>query len=733
MSFPKGPRFGPEQISDVPGPNFYNLNQVESRVPAAAFLEKADRFSRQSLSEVPGPGAYNTGGGKPESKSHSKPPVNSGDRYAILQKKFEDLERIHCDGKKAHQAEVERLKLELSRAQKANTENADRLEKQKKQNAILEGRIQDFKKSASTEQGEIKDLRVKLRMSEHERTQLVGKQGETEDLRMGKAMHSLESRRRDEVRERDRTIADLEKSAAMEKKRREMVEAKLQELQRRGDVGLEAAQGRAQSLQAQLTVSQEEARQAARSLAAAESDAEAKHESLLDQLEQHRLVLLSAAEQYGRLAAETVSATLHAKLQHEHRVLQLRTWRLERKLANSEGQLTELVNLVRHAHDTNALLQREVQDLNEECRFYRGTLPERPGDTPQLGPLSDALATAVHELHERQLSECQFDNILATSFAELYRLTCGELGAAYSSVNAELQQEQLALRDLRVELSESLRGKESLAAEVTNARQERDDLSKKLTTAEQTIDKLKLSAAKAEEKSAEIGRKMAATIRESELTASDNKTAIKRLTETVQKSRMAEEGLRAEIEILTTELAESDQFQAAYYSLSDEVKSLIARKELAEGEAERLSKFNAEILGHQNPAQRIVYVDRIRRELAETKHKLVATETECESVASQNAELVRELQMYKPTSVPSENKPRTAVTRVSRPPLVAFNSSTTPAVKASYERNELKETDEFSFNPRPTFVALNSSTAGLVKASCERGLKETEEDFSFAM
>jgi hypothetical protein len=47
---------------------------------------------------------------------------------------------------------------------------------------------------------------------------------------------------------------------------------------------------------------------------------------------------------------------------------------------------------------------------------------------------------------------------------------------------------------------------------------------------------------------------------------------------------------------------------------------LVDRNDLAEDEAERLSKFNAEILGHNNPAQRIMYVDRVRRELAETKH-----------------------------------------------------------------------------------------------------------------
>jgi len=70
---------------------------------------------------------------------------------------------------------------------------------------------------------------------------------------------------------------------------------------------------------------------------------------------------------------------------------------------------------------------------------------------------------------------------------------------------------------------------------------------------------------------------------------------------------------------LTAELASAEGYQDAYAQLYDQVDSLIARNQIAEEEAERISKFNAEILGHQNPAQRILYVDRIRTELAETK------------------------------------------------------------------------------------------------------------------
>jgi hypothetical protein len=70
---------------------------------------------------------------------------------------------------------------------------------------------------------------------------------------------------------------------------------------------------------------------------------------------------------------------------------------------------------------------------------------------------------------------------------------------------------------------------------------------------------------------------------------------------------------------LTAEVVDAERYQEAYYTLSDLVSSLAARNELAEEEAQRLSKLNAEILGHNNPAQRILYVDRMRKDLAETK------------------------------------------------------------------------------------------------------------------
>lgn len=76
---------------------------------------------------------------------------------------------------------------------------------------------------------------------------------------------------------------------------------------------------------------------------------------------------------------------------------------------------------------------------------------------------------------------------------------------------------------------------------------------------------------------------------------------------------------RRNLHRLQADLTELSRFQEAYYNLVDETEALVARNNLAEEEAENLSKFNAEILGHNNPVQRILYVDRIRRELSEVK------------------------------------------------------------------------------------------------------------------
>lgn len=141
---------------------------------------------------------------------------------------------------------------------------------------------------------------------------------------------------------------------------------------------------------------------------------------------------------------------------------------------------------------------------------------------------------------------------------------------------------------------------------------------------------------------------------------------------------------------LTDELSNAEAYQDAYDRLYDQVSSLITRNQIAEEQAERISKLNAEILGHHNPAQRILYVDRIRTELAEAKmvsllsrnlmqvdtshsQKIAEVTREQESLKIHNGELEHELYTYK--SVRLDDKPRTNITRITRPPLVNLTQS----------------------------------------------------------
>ena len=127
-----------------------DIHAVEPWMPADRIHEIAKRLNSLKPDVVVLLGDYVNA--KTGSKPNSKPPQGLEDRYAVLQRKVEDLERIHNEGKKAvrhlsciidpshpnyrpiqHQTEVDRLKFELGRSQKASAEHVDRAEKLKKQ------------------------------------------------------------------------------------------------------------------------------------------------------------------------------------------------------------------------------------------------------------------------------------------------------------------------------------------------------------------------------------------------------------------------------------------------------------------------------------------------------------------------------------------------------------------------------------------------------------------------
>ncbi|KAF9461301.1 hypothetical protein BDZ94DRAFT_1168036 [Collybia nuda] len=678
--FPRGPRFEATKASDVPGPNSYNLVQ-DSQLDGykrGAFLEKTDRFSKERVSEVPGPGAYDLDPKGTTMKTATKQRIlsqNLPDRYAILQRKVEDLEKVHNDGKKAHQQEAERLKHDLARYQKSNAEQVERIEKQRRQADLLESRIQELKKFSTSEQAEVKDLRAKLRTSEHERTQMAGKQSEVGELK--KSIQLLEARRRDETREKDRRIADLEKMLAGEKKKKEAVEARLLDLKGKGDEELQSARVAAQASDALLSTAHTEQQLVKGALEALEKESAVKEEEFLAQLEQHRYLLGLVAEEYGHLVSSSVPRTDHVYLKQQLTASQIRILRLERKLANSEGQVVELVNLVRQLREDNTFLTHQLREAEAEIHSVKEDLLKEMSIRPTKldTSLEQVLCDVLDDLAHTRVDFHRTGQKTSDLLAELYRHKGEEILFAYSIANKQLLEAELVAQQYAVDLSGALASHEVIATLLESVQKERTTTETQLRVATENVDKLKASSEHSIRRITEIEAEQRETVRIHEESLKKERNMVKRLTGTVQTARVAEDAMRAEIETLTMELTNVEQYQEAYYSLSDEVGSLLARNQLAEDEAQRLSKFNAEILGHNNPAQRIMYVDRIRRELAEAKHKIVRLTQEQETVAAENEDLQQELGMYKSVVVPPEVKPRTTITRVARPPLVSLARS----------------------------------------------------------
>ena len=126
---------------------------------------------------------------------------------------------------------------------------------------------------------------------------------------------------------------------------------------------------------------------------------------------------------------------------------------------------------------------------------------------------------------------------------------------------------------------------------------------------------------------------------------------------------------------LTEDLQSIEYYSDAYANLTKQINLLASLNKIAEEEATQLSQCNAEILGHHNPAQRIMYVDRIRRELAEARATIAELQLEKESAEQQGEQFKQELQMYTSVMVPAGNKPRTNMTRLARVPLASVTES----------------------------------------------------------
>ena len=444
---------------------------------------------------------------------------------------------------------MERLRQELSRAQRTSAEQSEQLTKLKKQNEAYDSRVQELKKSNLASQSDIKELRAKLRVSEHERTQLSSRQGDHDEAK--KVLHALDTRHKDELREKDRAIAALEEALRKEQKKAEGLESKLLETRSSADSELLDERRAKKALESQLRQAQMDSEQAKHALHAQRGEAVDSEEALLSQLDQHRRMMSRVAAEYGKLASSTVSLATHNDAKREATALRLRVHRLERKLANSESQVVELAQLIRHTNEDNEILLSRLEEAEQDLAFYVGELAasndHEPHDDHTYRELDDLVRDARVDLLQSQVHLHQVLESDATLWSTFESLRNDQLlfhafsllrHADSARHDADAYSKQLV--SAQHQNSELLRQVTATRSEQDKLKHELADNSRALTEARTSQESLKhqLEAEKQKAKS-ETARMEQAVRREKE--------ARDRATADVQKSKAAEGALTSEI------------------------------------------------------------------------------------------------------------------------------------------------------------------------------------------
>jgi hypothetical protein len=391
---------------------------------------------------------------------------------------------------------------------------------------------------------EVKELRTKLRACEHERIQLASKEGELGEAK--KAAAAMDVKRKDELRDKDRRIAELEKSLRTEQRRREAADARVAELQGAADaVGKKMAADK-DELAKRLESVEAESVQARHEL----EETKDSESVLLDQLEAFKTMLGTAAEQYGRLVSITVSAPEHARLKIEHAALQMRHARLERRLANSEDQVQELAHLIRQTKEHSHLLSCQLRDAEAHARVSSRSLKEVIRDDPAL-PVFDtpsALYAVGEALHRDRTEERDLELELTTATGELWRCQAQDLLQAYSSADRALIKLEANIQARHTAISEVVATRNTLSSELDALRTELNEMKRLRTQAEAATQEAQIAKANAMKEVEDMKQIQLKRESANEVALHKEKEATRRSTTALQKSKLAEEALQSEIE-----------------------------------------------------------------------------------------------------------------------------------------------------------------------------------------
>lgn len=275
-------------------------------------------------------------------------------------------------------------------------------------------------------------------------------------------------------------------------------------------------------------------------LLAARQELSDSQEDIATRLENCKYLLSHAAEQYCQRVATTVPSSTHNELKRLYHSTQLKGWRLERKLANTEDQVQELVNLVRQINNRNDLLESHLADATHQLASYE-TMFNEPLSTHPTVVLEP---TQITEHHDLETAQTRLHELLATYYA-LYSQT---LAFACTSLDKDLTRAALLAQQYSQDLASTRASHKATTANLKTIQHERSIISEELLTLKDSLTTLQRTCTSLENQIASFKDERQQLILHHQIEIKNDQDAVQRLTSTVQKNRMAEDALRAEID-----------------------------------------------------------------------------------------------------------------------------------------------------------------------------------------
>ncbi|KAJ9475101.1 ER to Golgi transport-related protein [Pseudozyma hubeiensis] len=563
-------------------------------------------------------------------KSHAALKEKSS-KLSDLQSRLGELHKVHEESKARRQKEIDEL-----------TEKLHKEEERRKHDTT------EAAHAVAAEKARARELQ----------TRYTAVESELEILRMqGTASHDV-------LKQKQSLIDDLQAQRDSDK----IIAIDAQKYARRIEVELAA---QIQQLKAEIEAKSNQAAQVAHEQQAvtdaARSELESRIDELLDDMDDieqqhtHNLAMVAKAvsmhictvQQRSELDKNSLRTKWHADATER---IKLETLAEERA-----AQIHELVAVVKQVQQDRdsakqlvttleADLDSIAAELAAERRLASRLIEQQEerqqrssvGESSSWGDLSGLTEALETDAGSASLVRAELEDALARN--ALLQDEAAELQARYIARSTEAKSTEEALAAAR---SQAAILETSIAAKT----REIDTLASQLSE----IEPLRKRLAAATEQ--------ASTARKDADTQSET---CRSLAASLQNARVAEKAWRDDRDRMASMLNQAEHYEALYNELVEQTKHLVQRNALAEEQVASLSALNSELLSHNNPNQKIMYMDRVRHELDDVKHENFDLRWQLERAQEENRALQRELVSYRAVDAPLSQRPRAEVTRVMR-------------------------------------------------------------------